>query len=86
MENMQENNSTARPQINSTILHIIIEKVVSDGKSISKVGGELQLKTSIVGSMIKKFQMTGRIETSTVRGHRSIRRNYDLAMQKHKFI
>ncbi|KAF1740280.1 hypothetical protein MXB_3591, partial [Myxobolus squamalis] len=49
----------------------VSKKVVSDGESILKVAKELQLKTSIVGSIVKTFQMKGIIEKNTVRGHRS---------------
>ncbi|KAF1740341.1 hypothetical protein MXB_2752 [Myxobolus squamalis] len=69
MENTQENNSTPRPLIFSTIRHLIIEKVVSDGESISKVAEELRLKTSTVDSIVRTFQMTGRYKKSTVYGH-----------------
>ncbi|KAF1740686.1 hypothetical protein MXB_1836, partial [Myxobolus squamalis] len=66
--------------------HIIIEKVVSDEESISKVAEELLLKANLVSSIVKTFQMTGRIEKSTICGHRSVRRNCASAMQNHEFI
>ncbi|KAF1740203.1 hypothetical protein MXB_3411 [Myxobolus squamalis] len=71
MKKSKENNSTQRAQIPSTIWYLIIEKVVSDGESISKVAEELRLKKSTVDSIVKTFQMIGIIEMSTVCGHRS---------------